>query len=121
LPNVRPQLGGIQLVGVRSSHRVYGVARKWDGSCSDGREAMNEELSAAKLGVVNGGMKMVDRAMRVVGARSLSETTPLQRYYRDVRAGLHNPPMEDVAIIQLAEQAIREIESTNDKSYSLTR
>ncbi len=121
LPNVKQKLGEIQLLSLQSSHFLYGVARKWDESCSEEREAMNEELSAAKLGVVNGAMKMVDLAMRVVGARSLSETNPLQRYYRDVRAGLHNPPMEDVAIIQLAEQAIREIESTNDKSYSLTR
>ena len=27
---------------------------------------------------------------------------PLQRYYRDMRAGLHNPPMEDAAYTNIA-------------------
>ncbi len=35
--------------------------------------------------------------MRIVGAKSLEMNRPLQRYYRDMRAGLHNPPMEDAA------------------------
>ena len=40
--------------------------------------------------------------MRFVGAKSLERTNPLQRYYRDVRAGLHNPPMDDMTIKKLA-------------------
>jgi alkylation response protein AidB-like acyl-CoA dehydrogenase len=47
-------------------------------------------------------VEIVDIAMRINGARSLSEKNPLQRYYRDVRAGLHNPPMDDMTIINLA-------------------
>lgn len=48
-------------------------------------------------------------AMRIVGARSLSKASPLQRYYRDVRAGLHNPPMDDMTIAELATRAIERI------------
>ncbi|MRB31501.1 acyl-CoA dehydrogenase, partial [Bacillus thuringiensis] len=48
--------------------------------------------------------EIVDIAMRIVGARSLSEKSPLQQYYRDVRAGLHNPPMDDMTIMQLAKR-----------------
>ncbi|WP_438870459.1 hypothetical protein [Pseudomonas sp. L1(2025)] len=44
--------------------------------------------------------------MRLVGAKSLQRSNPLQRYYRDVRAGLHNPPMDDITIKRLAETAI---------------
>jgi len=44
----------------------------------------------------------VDLAMRIVGARSLFQKSPLQRYYREVHAGLHNPPMYDVTMMQLA-------------------
>ena len=60
-----------------------------------------------KLLVVNQAIEIVDKAMRIVGARSLSEKCPLQRHYRDVRAGLHNPPMDDMTIMALAEQAIQ--------------
>ena len=42
-------------------------------------------------------MEVIDLAMRIVGAKSLEMDRPLQRYYRDMRAGLHNPPMEDMA------------------------
>ena len=45
--------------------------------------------------------------MRLVGAKSLQRSNPLQRYYRDVRAGLHNPPMDDITIKRLAETAIQ--------------
>ena len=40
--------------------------------------------------------------MRIVGAKSLEMSRPLQRYYRDIRAGLHNPPMEDMAYTNIA-------------------
>ena len=44
---------------------------------------------------MNQGLEVVDLAMRIVGAKSLEMDRPLQRYYRNMRAGLHNPPMED--------------------------
>jgi len=33
---------------------------------------------------------------------------PLQRYYRDVRAGIPHPPMDDVTIALLSKQAFEE-------------
>ena len=44
--------------------------------------------------------------MRVVGGVSLQKSRPIERYYRDVRAGLHNPPLEDRALEQLARNAL---------------
>ncbi|WP_370542979.1 acyl-CoA dehydrogenase family protein [Geomicrobium sp. JCM 19055] len=63
---------------------------------------MKLELGAVKHSVVNDAQTIVDLSMRVVGARSLATGNPLGRYYRDVRAGLHNPPMDDMTITQLA-------------------
>jgi len=48
--------------------------------------------------------------MRIVGAKSLSEKNPLHRYYVNVRAGLHNPPMDDVTLSLLADDAFKSIE-----------
>ena len=56
--------------------------------------------------MTNIAIDVVDKAMRVVGAKSLLLTNPLQRYYRNVRAGLHNPPMDDMTILKLATAAI---------------
>lgn len=63
-------------------------------------------LGAAKLTVTNLAIEVVDLAMRIVGAKSLSLTNPLQRYYRDVRAGLHNPPMDDMTLKLLAKNSM---------------
>lgn len=51
---------------------------------------------------MNQGLEVVDLAMRIVGAKVWKWMRPLQRYYRDMRAGLHNPPMEDAAYTNIA-------------------
>ncbi|MGG6449535.1 acyl-CoA dehydrogenase, partial [Pseudobacillus badius] len=61
--------------------------------------------------VTNSAIKIVDLSMRLAGAKSLQMSNPLQRYYRDVRAGLHNPPMDDMTISKLAQTAITHSET----------
>jgi alkylation response protein AidB-like acyl-CoA dehydrogenase len=46
--------------------------------------------------------------MRVVGGAGLARSHPIQRHYRNVRAGLHHPPMDDVALSTLARAALTE-------------
>jgi alkylation response protein AidB-like acyl-CoA dehydrogenase len=69
---------------------------------ADTREPLNvdfgEALLVAKLTATNGAIKVVDDAMRVVGGTSMTHQTPLERYYRDVRAGLFHPPFDDSAL-----------------------
>ncbi|MFC4022216.1 acyl-CoA dehydrogenase family protein [Oceanobacillus longus] len=108
LPNVKQKLGEMELKMMESRHFLYGVARKWDVSDAATRDTMGPELGAVKLSVVNKAIEVIDLAMRITGARSLSAKNPLQRYYRDVRAGLHNPPMDDMTIMQLAGKSISE-------------
>jgi alkylation response protein AidB-like acyl-CoA dehydrogenase len=106
LPNVQQKLGEIELKLMQSEHFLYGVAKQWDHSNDQAREKMGAALGAAKLTVTNNAIEVVDLAMRIVGAKSLSLKNPLQRYYRDVRAGLHNPPMDDMTIQLLARDSI---------------
>lgn len=109
LPNIKNKIGEIELLLMNIRYFLYGVAKKWDDATSEERELMKPELSAVKHKVTNTAIEIVDMAMRIVGARSLSKTSPLQRYYRDVRAGLHNPPMDDMTIAELATRAIERI------------
>ncbi|MEH7145886.1 acyl-CoA dehydrogenase family protein [Priestia megaterium] len=103
LPNVQRLVGEMELELMQARHFMYSVASKWDET-SD-RSASAGELAAVKHVVTNSACTVVDKAMRIVGARSLQRSNPLQRYYRDVRAGLHNPPMDDMTVINLAKQA----------------
>ncbi len=48
--------------------------------------------------VTNNAIDVTDQALRVVGSVGLQRRHPLERYFRDVRAGLGNPPLDDVAM-----------------------
>ncbi|MEJ7329143.1 acyl-CoA dehydrogenase family protein, partial [Staphylococcus epidermidis] len=76
-------------------HFLFSTARGYQ--MLDGESQIWNETSASKVVVMNQCLEVVDLAMRIVGAKSLEMERPLQRYYRDIRAGLHNPPMEDMA------------------------
>lgn len=106
IPNVRRLIGEIEMKLHQSRQILYTTARAWDEE-QENRNQMTAQLQVAKYTVTNTAIEVVDLAMRIVGARSLSAKNPLQRYYRDVRAGLHNPPMDDAVIALLAEQAIQ--------------
>ncbi|MCM3454759.1 acyl-CoA/acyl-ACP dehydrogenase [Heyndrickxia oleronia] len=104
LPAIQQKIGEIELKLLESRHFLYSVAKMWDESSIEQQNQLSPELSAVKLSVTNKAVEIVDLAMRIVGARSLSEKSPLQRYYRDVRAGLHNPPMDDMTLMLLAKR-----------------
>ena len=106
LPNVQQLIGEIDLELTKARLVIYGVASAYDNDST--KELLSNEVSVAKHIVTNSAITIVDKAMRLVGAKSLQRTNPLQRYYRDVRAGLHNPPMDDMTIKKLALSALEE-------------
>jgi len=108
LPNVQRLVGEMEAELIQVRHFMYAIAEKWDQAKNRG--AMASELGLVKYFATNTALSVVDKAMRVVGAKSLHLDNPLQRYYRDVRAGLHNPPMDDMTISRLANSAFNTIE-----------
>ncbi|WP_107950555.1 acyl-CoA dehydrogenase family protein [Lysinibacillus parviboronicapiens] len=113
LPNVQQLLGDIELKLHQARFVLYGVAEAYDDAVR--RNTLTNEMAVAKHTVTNLAIDIVDKAMRVVGAKSLQLTNPLQRYYRNVRAGLHNPPMDDMTIIKLATAAIEQQKLNENK------
>lgn len=109
LPNVQRLIGEMDIELMKARHFLYSVAQAYDDKSS--RQLLTNELGVAKHIVTNSAINIVDTAMRLVGAKSLQLSNPLQRYYRDVRAGLHNPPMDDMTITKLAQTAIKEIQN----------
>lgn len=104
LPNVQTLIGEMDLELTNARFTIYGVAQLYNDPIK--KVDLINEINIAKHVVTNAVIRIVDKAMRLVGAKSLQRTNPLQRYYRDVRAGLHNPPMDDITIKRLAETAI---------------
>jgi alkylation response protein AidB-like acyl-CoA dehydrogenase len=105
VPEVQRKIGVMEIELFKARQILFSIADKWDKQ-PEKRSLMAAELSSVKHIVTNSAFHVVDTAMRIVGARSLFRSNPMQRYYRDVRAGLHNPPMDDVVINTLAKNAL---------------
>ena len=106
LPHIEQKLGQIQRQLLPAYDLMFSLARRWDDDAA-ARPQLSAAISVCKLVVMDAAMTVVDLAMRVVGGAGLSRRLPLERYYRDVRPGLHNPPMEDAVLTALARQAVR--------------
>ncbi|MBN8207737.1 acyl-CoA/acyl-ACP dehydrogenase [Bacillus sp. NTK071] len=105
VPEVQRKIGEMELELMRAREMMYSIAYRWVNEPHH-RINMGPELAAVKHVATNSAANVVDIAMRIVGARALFKDNPMQRYYRDVRAGLHNPPMDDAVISMLASRAL---------------
>lgn len=107
LPHIRHAMGELEAELRTARQLLYAAAERWDSRPAE-RAGLRAQLGLAKYAATNAAIRVVDRAMRIVGGASLSKDAPLERYYRDVRAGLHNPPMDDVVLELLAAEALGE-------------
>ncbi|WP_172195769.1 acyl-CoA dehydrogenase family protein [Saccharibacillus qingshengii] len=107
LPHIRQWLGQIDSELRLARTALYDIADRWD-RLPEERASMRPEFGWVKYNATHLAAQVVDKAMKIVGGASLSRNLPLERYYRDVRAGLHNPPMEDAVLQTLARTALDE-------------
>lgn len=104
-PAIQQTIGEMELELTTARHLLYGTAERY--ALAGNKEEMGEALNVTKIAVTHAAMGIVDKAMKIVGSRALSEESPMHRHYLNVRAGLYNPPMEDMVKNQLAAQAIQ--------------
>ena len=104
ITTVQQNIGKMESLLLSERTFVWRTASLYSNTHSD--KAIWNETSASKVLVMNQGLEVIDIAMRIVGAKSLEMERPLQRYYRDMRAGLHNPPMEDMAYTNIAKSVL---------------
>ncbi|WP_406690010.1 acyl-CoA dehydrogenase family protein [Saccharopolyspora sp. ID03-671] len=64
------------------------------------------ELNTIKHTAVNAADAAVDRCVRMTGGHGIFRKLPLERYYRDVRAGQFHPPNNDVALETIGKSAL---------------
>jgi alkylation response protein AidB-like acyl-CoA dehydrogenase len=100
----------------RSRALIFDAANAWESKSAEGMPPA-DRVAVAKIDTMNNCIETVDLAMRIVGGVSLLKNRPIERYYRDVRAALHNPPLEDRGLEQLARTAL---DSENSPSPTTT-
>ncbi|QCT00995.1 acyl-CoA dehydrogenase [Paenibacillus algicola] len=107
VPTVRQLIGQMEAELRTARSVLYEAAAVWDRQPKL-RPGLRPQLGLAKHVVTNRALQVVDLAMRIVGGTSLSKALPLERYARDIRAGLFNPPMDNMLLDQLAKEALGE-------------
>jgi alkylation response protein AidB-like acyl-CoA dehydrogenase len=105
LQSVQHRIAEIELLLLQSRALLYNTAEAWLAH-PEQQEKLAWQLAAAKYTATNNAIKVTDLALRVVGSAGLSRALPLERYFRDVRAGLGNPPMDDVALTTIGRAAL---------------
>lgn len=105
LETVQHRVARMDILLLQARSVLYSTAEVWQNE-PDLREAIGWQFPAAKYTVTNHAIEITDQALRVVGSAGLQKKYPLERYFRDARAGLGNPPMDDVALTSIGKHAL---------------
>lgn len=105
LPHIQQWIGDIQVTLDAARAVLYNTATMWDKH-PDQRAELAAQIAASKYLCTNAACAATDRALRVAGGFSLTRNLPLERYFRDARAGLFQPPQDDLALGQIGRTAL---------------
>lgn len=105
LPTVQVRLGRIDAALRAARLVVLDVAGRWQVTPQGERAALMTDVALAKLAATNAAATATDEALRIAGGPGFL-AGPLERAFRDARAGLINPPLEDVALAGFARALI---------------
>ncbi len=109
VPSVQLRLGRADADLRAARIVVLDVARRWDEAMASGDAAglaaAAEDVPLAKLVATRAAVAATDEALRIAGGPGFL-AGPLERAFRDARAGLINPPLEDVALAGFARRVL---------------
>ena len=95
----------MDLLLLEANSVLYGTAELAQRQPEE-RKSFGWRFAASKYVATNNAIAVTDQAMRVVGSVGLFRSSPLERYFRDARAGLGNPPIDDVALSIIGKHAL---------------
>jgi len=101
IPYVREQVARMESMMLLARRSLFSCAEDWEGNPEE-RNNLLPEVSITKVRCIETAIAVTDLAMRIVGAVGLERNRPLERYFRDVRSAIANPPIEARALEQLA-------------------
>jgi alkylation response protein AidB-like acyl-CoA dehydrogenase len=104
-PHIQQWIGDME-VKLRAARAVlHDTARAWvAGSASPAELA--PLIATAKFLCTNAACAVTETALRVAGGFSMTRALPLERYFRDARGGLFQPPQDDLALGMIGRAAL---------------
>lgn len=112
LPKIQRQIGEMDVALQAAQALLSAVAGDWTGQ-PEQRTSFMGRIAAAKLMVTQTANSVTDLALQIAGGSSITKALPLERYFRDVRAGSMQPPAGDTALELVGRAAIEGIEKGN--------
>ena len=104
LQNIQHRIAQIEILLLQARSMLYSTIETFE-QYPEHRAAIAWQFAATKYTVTNNAIQITDLALRVTGSPGLLKKYPLERYFRDARAGLGNPPMDDVALTLIGKHA----------------
>lgn len=93
-------------VKLRAARTVlHDTARAWVERSASPAE-LAPSIAAAKFLCTNAACSVTETALRVAGGFSMTRALPLERYFRDARGGLFQPPQDDLALGMVGRAAL---------------
>jgi alkylation response protein AidB-like acyl-CoA dehydrogenase len=105
LQTIQHRVAAMELDLLQARTLLYATAEWWIAHPEE-RGARAWRLAAAKNTVTNAAIRVTDEALRVAGSAGLAATSPLQRYFRDARTSIGQPPIEDIALTMIGKAAL---------------
>ncbi|MGH2618187.1 MAG: acyl-CoA dehydrogenase family protein [Thermomicrobiales bacterium] len=105
LQTIQHRIAAIELDLLQARTLLYATAAWWVNRPEE-RDARMWRLAAAKYAVTSAVIRATDEALKVAGSAGLTASSPLQRYFRDARTAIGQPPIEDVALTTIGRAAL---------------
>ncbi len=104
-PHIQQWIGDMD-VKLRAARTVlHDTARAWVEQTASPAE-LAPSIAAAKFLCTNAACAVTETALRVAGGFSMTRALPLERYFRDARGGLFQPPQDDLALGMIGRAAL---------------
>ena len=99
IPSVQLRLGRLDAALRAARIVLMDAARRWDEAAGEreAQTALLPDLTLAKITATNAAVIATDEALRIAGGPGFLGGR-LERAFRDARAGLINPPLDDVGL-----------------------
>ncbi|HEX2908488.1 MAG TPA: acyl-CoA dehydrogenase family protein, partial [Phototrophicaceae bacterium] len=108
LPGIQRQIGELDVQLQAARCFLLKAAEGWGGEAEQ-RRCQYPGVIAAKVLATETAAAVTEKALRIAGGMSLTHALPLERFFRDTRAGMMHPPAGDAALELIGKAAIEQI------------
>jgi alkylation response protein AidB-like acyl-CoA dehydrogenase len=104
-PHIQQWIGQMEIVVDAARAQLFETARLWREH-PELRGELAPQIAAAKYLCTNAACTASEIGLRVGGGFSLTADVALERHFRDARAGLFQPPQDDLTLALLGRNAL---------------